>query len=131
VFSKTVFSIARSTFRMCSVMAIFKSSIVFKIFFACFLYCNHQVHRDVLFALYIFCVNIFPLLASTYILLVFPLQVRQTCRSNGRNVRLCAVYVSCFLVNHFTEVDMTNVGWQVDSKVRYKGDMENPSEIHG
>jgi hypothetical protein len=32
VFSKTVFSIARSTFRMYSVMAFFKSSTVFKIF---------------------------------------------------------------------------------------------------
>jgi len=32
VFSKTVFSIARSTFRMCSVMAIFKSSVVWGLF---------------------------------------------------------------------------------------------------
>jgi hypothetical protein len=32
VFSKTVFSIARSIFRMCSVMAIFKSSIVWELF---------------------------------------------------------------------------------------------------
>ena len=32
VFSKTVFSIAQSTFRMCSVMAIFKSSIVWGLF---------------------------------------------------------------------------------------------------
>ena len=45
MFSKTVFSIARSTFRMYSVMAIFRSSIV--------LYCNCQVHRDFLITLYI------------------------------------------------------------------------------
>jgi hypothetical protein len=44
VFSKAVFSVARSTFRMYSVMAIFKSSIV--------LYCNRQVHRDFLITLY-------------------------------------------------------------------------------
>jgi hypothetical protein len=56
VFSKTVFSIAQSTFRMYSVMAILKSSIVWGLFeyteVACFLYCNHQVHRDVLINLY-------------------------------------------------------------------------------
>jgi hypothetical protein len=49
VFSKTVFSIARSTFRMYSVMAIFMvgdwNSLKFCIF-ACFLCCNRQVHRD-------------------------------------------------------------------------------------
>jgi len=44
VFSKTVFSIARSTFRMYSVMAIFKTSI--------FLCCNHQVHREFLITPY-------------------------------------------------------------------------------
>jgi hypothetical protein len=44
VFSNTVFSIARSTFQMYSVMAIFKSSVV--------LYCNHQVHRDFIITLY-------------------------------------------------------------------------------
>ena len=42
VFSKTVFSIARSTFRMYSVMAIFESPIVW----ALFEYSNRQVHRD-------------------------------------------------------------------------------------
>jgi hypothetical protein len=57
--------------------------------------------------------------------LVFPLQLRQTCRSNSRNVRLCTVYVRYVLLNHFTKVNMTNVGWQVDSKVHYKGDNEN------
>jgi len=44
VFSMTVFNIARSIFRMYSVMAIFKSSIV--------LYCNRHVHRDFLITLY-------------------------------------------------------------------------------
>jgi hypothetical protein len=56
VFSNTVCSIARSTFRMYSVMAIFKSSVVWGLFeytiFACFLYCNHQVRRDILITLY-------------------------------------------------------------------------------
>lgn len=52
--------------------------------------------------------------------LVFPLQLRQTCRSNGRNVRLCTAYVSYFLPNHFTKVNMTNVVWQAHSKMRYK-----------
>jgi hypothetical protein len=44
VFSKTVFSIARSTFRMYSVMAIFISLICGD--------CNRQVHRDFLITLY-------------------------------------------------------------------------------
>ena len=35
MFSKTVFSMARSTFRMCSVMVIFKSSIVWGLFVSC------------------------------------------------------------------------------------------------
>jgi hypothetical protein len=35
VFSKTVFSIARSTFRMCSVMAIFNSSVLWGLFVRC------------------------------------------------------------------------------------------------
>jgi hypothetical protein len=48
VFSKTVFSIARSAFWMYSVMAIF---------FACFLYCNHQVHKDFLITLCV-CVRV-------------------------------------------------------------------------
>jgi len=46
--------------------------------------------------------------------LVFPLQLRQTCISNGRNVRLCTVNVRYVLLKHFTKVNMTNVGWQVD-----------------
>jgi hypothetical protein len=50
VFPKTMFIIARSTFRMGSVMAVFK---LFKIFLRVFLYCNHQVHRDFLIILYI------------------------------------------------------------------------------
>jgi hypothetical protein len=49
-FSKTVFSIARSAFRMYSVMAIFNSSIAWCLFeyiyFYVLLYCKHQVHRD-------------------------------------------------------------------------------------
>jgi len=48
VFSKTVFSTARSTIRMYFVMAIFKSSV--------FLYFNRQVHTDFLIALYMCCV---------------------------------------------------------------------------
>jgi hypothetical protein len=63
--------------------------------------------------------------------LVFPLQLRQTCRSNDSNVRLCTVYARYVLLNRFTKVMMNNVGWQVDSKVCYKGDMENPSEVSG
>ena len=47
VFSKTMFSIAQSTFQMCSVMAIFKSSIVWGL-----LYCNCQVYRDILITLH-------------------------------------------------------------------------------
>jgi len=49
VFSKTVFSIARSTFRKYSVMTIFISSYVWGLFE----YCNRQVHRDFLITLYI------------------------------------------------------------------------------
>jgi hypothetical protein len=56
--SKTVFSIARFTFRMCSVMAIFRSSIMWGLFeYAEFLfvfYCNHQVYRDFLINIYIY-----------------------------------------------------------------------------
>jgi len=54
VFSKTVFSIAWSTFRTYSVMAIFKSLIVWGLIeYTEFLYCNRQVHRDFLITLYI------------------------------------------------------------------------------
>jgi hypothetical protein len=43
LFSIALFSVARSTFRIYSVMAIF----------CVFLYCNHQVHRDFLITLYV------------------------------------------------------------------------------
>jgi hypothetical protein len=48
-----LFSITRSTFRMCSVMVIFKSSIVWGLFeyTEFFLYCNHQVDGDFLITL--------------------------------------------------------------------------------
>lgn len=61
--------------------------------------------------------------------LAFPLQLRWTRRSNGRNVRLCTVYVRYVL--YFTKVNMKNVGWQVDSKTRYKGEKETPSVVSG
>ena len=44
VFSKTVFSMARSTFRIYSVMAVFKSSII--------LYCNRKAPKVFLITLY-------------------------------------------------------------------------------
>jgi hypothetical protein len=52
VFSKTVFSIAPSTYRIYSMMAIFKSSIVLGLFeYTECLHCNNQVHRDFLITL--------------------------------------------------------------------------------
>jgi len=39
------------------------------------------------------------------------------------------VYVRYVL--YFTKVNMKNVGWQVDSKTRYKGEKETPSVVSG
>ena len=61
---------------------------------------SYKVH------LYILCKHTYTFSQHMHFL-VFPLQLRQTCRSNGRNVRLRAVYVRYVLLNHFTKVNMT------------------------